>query len=277
MAIIKNFRPTSPGVRGKVSVKHEHLSKEGPHRPLLESAGRISGRNNAGRITVRHRGGGHDRKYRVINFKRNDKDGISATVKAIEYDPNRSAHIALICFLDGTYQYMLAPEGLRAGDKVMSGTGAEIKPGNCLPLQSIPDGTTIHCIEMKPGKGAQIARSAGASCVLSGREGDYAIIKLKSGEVRKISILCRAVIGVVSNSEHGLERLGKAGASRWRGTRPTVRGVAMNPVDHPMGGGEGRTSGGRHPCSPWGRKERVTRLNKRTQSMIIRSRKKRRN
>lgn len=277
MAIIKNFRPTSPGVRGKISVKHEHLSKEGPHRPLLEPIARVTGRNNSGRITVRHRGGAHDRKYRVINFKRNDKDGIPATVKAIEYDPNRSAHIALVCYKDGAYQYMIAPEGLRAGDNVMSGSSAEIKVGNCLPLQNIPDGTTIHCIEMKPGKGAQLARSAGAYCVLSGREGAYAIIKMKSGEVRKISILCRAVIGTVSNSEHGLERLGKAGAMRWTGKRPTVRGVAMNPVDHPLGGGEGRTSGGRHPCSPWGRKERVTRLNKRTQSMIIRSRKKRRN
>lgn len=276
MAIIKKFRPTSPGVRGKISVKHEHLSKDGPHKPLLESKIRCSGRNSAGRITIRHRGGAHEKKYRVINFKRNDKDGIPATVKSIEYDPNRSAHIALLSFVDGAYQYIISPEGLRAGDSVMSGESAEIKSGNCMPLQSIPVGTTVHCIEMKVGKGAQLARSAGASCMLMGREDDYAILRMKSGEVRKIHQLCRATIGVVSNSEHGLVRHGKAGAMRWRGVRPTVRGVAMNPVDHPMGGGEGRTSGGRNPCSPWGRKERVTRLNKRTQPMIIRSRKKRR-
>lgn len=275
MSIIKKYRPTSPGVRGKITVKHEHLSKDGPHRSLVESFSRRSGRNNQGRITIRHRGGAHEQKYRIIDFKRSDKDGIVAKVKAIEYDPGRSAHIALLSYKDGAYRYIIAPEGLRAGDVVESGQSAEIKVGNCLPLSSIPVGSTIHCIEMRPGKGAQISRSAGSSCLLSGREGDYAIIKLKSGEIRKIHQNCRATLGVVSNSEHALERYGKAGAKRWLGVRPTVRGVAMNPVDHPLGGGEGRTSGGRHPCSPWGRKERVTRMNKRTQSMIVRSRKKR--
>lgn len=275
MAIIRNYRPTSPGVRGKVAIKHEHLSKDAPRRSLLESQSRSSGRNHGGRITVRHRGGGHAHKYRSIDFKRHDKDGILGRVRGIEYDPNRSAHIALICYQDGEYRYIIAPEGLRAGDEVMSGPSSEIKMGNCLPLASIPIGTTVHCVEMKPGKGAQIARSAGASCMLSGREGSYAILKMKSGEIRKIHQSCRATIGVVSNTEHALEQYGKAGAKRWRGIRPTVRGVAMNPVDHPLGGGEGRTSGGRHPCSPWGRKERVTRLNKRTQPMIVRSRKKR--
>lgn len=277
MVMIKTYRPTSPGVRGKITVKHEHLSKDGPHKSLLEKKIRGSGRNNQGRITTRHQGGGHDKKYRIIDFKRADKDGIMATVKAIEYDPNRSAHIALICYVDGTYRYIVAPEGMRAGDQVCSGVSSEIKVGNCLPLMHIPVGTTIHCIEMRPMKGAQIARSAGASCMLAGREGDYAIIKLKSGEIRRIHQLCRATIGVVSNGEHALKVFGKAGAKRWKGVRPTVRGVAMNPVDHPMGGGEGKTSGGRHPCSPWGRKERVTRLNKRTQPMILRARKKRYN
>lgn len=275
MAIIKKYRPTSPGVRGKLVVRHEHLSKEGPKKSLVVAQKRGSGRNNQGRITTRHQGGGHAKQYRLIDWKRNDQDGIVARVHAIEYDPNRSAHIALICYANGVYRYIIAPEGLRAGDVVMSGPSAEIKAGNCLPLMHIPLGSTIHCIELRPGKGAQLARSAGASCMLAGREGDYAILKMVSGELRKVHQRCRATIGTVSNTEHSLERFGKAGAKRWRGVRPTVRGVAMNPIDHPLGGGEGRTSGGRHPCSPWGRKERVTRLNKRTQPMIVRSRKKR--
>ena len=267
-------RPTSPGRRGVVQVLSPELHKGAPYEPLLEKQSKNSGRNNHGRITVRHRGGGAKQRYRVIDFKRN-KDSIAAKVERIEYDPNRTAHIALLLYADGERSYIIAPNGVRAGDTLYSGTQAEIKPGNCMPLKNIPMGSTVHCIELKPGKGAQLARSAGANAQLVAREGSYATLRLRSGEMRKVSIDCRATIGEVSNGEHSLRQLGKAGAKRWRGVRPTVRGVAMNPVDHPHGGGEGRTSGGRHPVTPWGRptKGYKTRKNKRTNDLIVRKRK----
>jgi large subunit ribosomal protein L2 len=241
----------------------------------LEAKSKNGGRNNAGRITTRHQGGGHKQQYRVIDFKRN-KDGIIATVETIEYDPNRSAHIALVCYADGERRYVIAPKGLKIGDKIQSGSASTIVLGNALPLRNIPIGSTIHCIEMKPGKGAQIARSAGASAQLIARDGSYATLRLRSGEMRKVLADCRAALGEVSNGEHNLRSLGKAGANRWRGIRPTVRGVVMNPVDHPHGGGEGKTSGGRHPVSPWGTptKGYKTRKNKRTDSLIVRRRNK---
>lgn len=258
-----------------VKVVTADLHKGKPYGPLLEPKIAISGRNNAGRITVRHRGGGHKRHYRVIDFKRT-KDGISATIKHIEYDPNRSAHIALLVYKDGEHRYIIAPRGLSAGDVVVSGVGGGYHVGNCMPLRHIPVGTVLHCIELKPGKGAQIARTAGAGVQFLGKEGAYAQLRLRSGEVRKVHLDCRATIGQVGNSENSLRKIGKAGVNRWKGIRPTVRGVAMNPVDHPHGGGEGRTSGGRHPVSPWGvpTKGYRTRSNKRTSSMIIRRRKK---
>lgn len=267
-------KPTSPGRRFVVSVVDPELYKGSPYGPLLEKKNRSGGRNSSGKITVRHIGGGHKQHYRVIDFKR-DKDGVPAIVERLEYDPNRSANIALICYMDGARRYIIAPKGLRKGDGVMSGADAAIKVGNCLPISSIPLGSIVHCIEMRIGKGAQIARSAGASAQLVAREGSYATLRLKSGEMRKLLSDCRATIGEVSNSEHSLRSLGKAGASRWRGVRPTVRGVAMNPVDHPHGGGEGRTSGGRHPVSPWGvpTKGYKTRKNKRTDKYILRRRK----
>lgn len=274
MPVIK-AKPTSAGRRALVKVVHPHLHKGKPYEPLLEPKSKTAGRNNHGRITVRHRGGGHKQHYRVVDFKR-DKDGIPGTVERLEYDPNRSAHIALILYKDGERRYIIAPKGLQNGDEVVSGADVAIKTGNTLPIRNIPVGSTIHCIEMRPGKGAQIGRSAGASIQLVAREGSYAQLRLRSGEVRQIHIDCRATIGEVSNSEHSLRKLGKAGAKRWRGIRPTVRGVAMNPVDHPHGGGEGRTSGGRHPVSPWGTptKGYKTRSNKRTDKMIVRRRKK---
>ena len=272
MAIVK-AKPTSPGRRGVVKVKHPHLHKGAPHAGLLEKKSRTGGRNNTGRITTRHRGGGHKQHYRVIDFKR-DKDGIPGRVERIEYDPNRSAHIALVLYKDGERRYIIAPKGLRAGDQVISGREAAIKPGNCLPLRNIPMGSVVHCVEMKPGKGAQMARAAGAAVQLVAREGQYATLRLRSGEMRKVQSRCKATIGEVSNSEHNLEKLGKAGAKRWRGVRPTVRGVAMNPVDHPHGGGEGRTSGGRHPVTPWGvpTKGYKTRKNRSTDKYIVRKR-----
>ena len=273
MAIVK-AKPTSPGRRGVVSVKHAHLHKGDPYAPLLEKKKKTGGRNNAGRITTRHRGGGHKQHYRLIDFKRN-KDGIPGKVERIEYDPNRSAHIALILSADGERRYIIAPRHISAGDTVMSGREASIKPGNTLPLRNIPLGTLVHCVEMKPGKGAQIARSAGTSAQIAAREGQDATLRLRSGEMRKVLAACRATVGEVANSEHSLEKLGKAGAARWRGVRPTVRGVAMNPVDHPHGGGEGRTSGGRHPVTPWGKptKGAKTRNKKKASSkLIIRSR-----
>lgn len=273
MPVVK-LKPTSPGRRFVVRVVNPELHKGAPHAPLVEKKSKNGGRNNNGRITTRHKGGGHKQHYRVIDFKRN-KDGIAGVVERLEYDPNRTANIALIKYLDGERRYIIAPKGISAGDELMSGSGSAIKPGNCLALRDIPVGSTVHCIELKPGKGAQIARSAGTSAQLVAREGAHATIRLRSGEMRKVLSDCRAVIGEVSNSEHNLRKLGKAGASRWRGVRPTVRGVAMNPVDHPHGGGEGRTSGGRHPVSPWGvpTKGHKTRKNKRTDGMIVRRRK----
>ena len=272
---LKKANPTSPGRRGVVAVVNTDLHKGEPFGPLLEHQSRKSGRNNAGRITVRHRGGGHKQRYRVIDFKR-DKDGIDATVERLEYDPNRSSHIALLLYADGERRYIVAPKGIKAGEVVRSGSDAAIKVGNCLPLRNIPVGTIVHCVEMKPAKGAQIARSAGAGVQYLAKEGAHATLRLRSGEMRKEAIECRATVGEVGNQEHSLRSLGKAGAKRWRGVRPTVRGVAMNPVDHPHGGGEGRTSGGRHPVSPWGQptKGAKTRSNKRTNNMIVRRRNK---
>jgi len=272
MAVLKS-KPTSAGRRHAVRVVNEGLHRGTPHKPLLEKQTRNGGRNNDGRITTRHIGGGHKQHYRVVDFKRS-KDGIPATVERLEYDPNRTAHIALLLFADGERRYIIAPKGIQAGDVLQSGTSAPIKTGNCLPLRNIPVGSTVHAIELKPGKGAQLARSAGASVQLVAREGQYATLRLRSGEMRKVLSDCRATIGEVSNSEHNLRKLGKAGAKRWRGVRPTVRGVAMNPVDHPHGGGEGRTSGGRHPVSPWGTptKGYKTRKNKRTDNLIVRRR-----
>jgi large subunit ribosomal protein L2 len=273
MAIIKP-RPITPGQRGVVKVINPELYKGDPYEPLLEHKSKKSGRNNHGRITVRHRGGGSKQRYRVIDFKR-DKDGIPAKVERIEYDPNRTANIALLVYLDGERRYIIAPEGVKQGTEIISGTDAGIEIGNCLPLRNIPVGSMVHCIELQPGKGAQLARSAGASVQLVAREGAHASLRMRSGEMRKVPIDCRATVGVVSNGEHNLRKLGKAGAKRWRGIRPTVRGVAMNPVDHPHGGGEGRTSGGRHPVTPWGvpTKGYKTRKNKRTDNMIVRRRK----
>jgi large subunit ribosomal protein L2 len=274
MAVLKR-KPTSAGRRFVVNVVNPDLHKGAPHAPLLEKKSKTGGRNNNGRITTRHVGGGHKQHYRKIDFKRN-KDGIPAKVERLEYDPNRSAYIALVCYADGERRYIIAPKSIKAGDKIESGDAAAIKVGNTLPLRNIPVGSTVHCVELKPGKGAQIARSAGTSVQLVAREGVYATLRLRSGEMRKVLSECRATLGEVSNEEHGLRSLGKAGASRWRGVRPTVRGVAMNPVDHPHGGGEGRTSGGRHPVSPWGTptKGYKTRKNKRTDKMIVRRRNK---
>jgi large subunit ribosomal protein L2 len=272
MPIVK-CKPTSPGRRFVVKVVNPDLYKGDPYAPLLDKKSKSGGRNNTGRITTRHVGGGHKQHYRVVDFRRN-KDGIPAIVERIEYDPNRTAYIALVCYADGERRYIIAPKGLSAGDKIESGNAAAIKPGNALPIRNIPLGSVIHCVELKPGKGAQIARSAGASAQLVARDGAYATLRLRSGEMRKVLSDCRATLGEVSNSEHNLRSLGKAGAKRWLGIRPTVRGVAMNPVDHPMGGGEGRTSGGRHPVSPWGTptKGYKTRKNKRTDNMIVRRR-----
>ncbi len=274
MAIVKR-KPTSAGRRFVVSVVNPELHKGAPYAPLLERKTKSGGRNNAGRITTRHIGGGHKQHYRIIDFKRN-KDAIVAKVETIEYDPNRTANIALVCYADGERRYIIAPKNLAVGDQIVSGEQAPIKTGNTLPMRNIPVGSVIHCIEMKPGKGAQMARSAGTSAQIVAREGQYVTLRLRSGEMRKILSECRATIGEVSNSEHSLRSLGKAGAKRWRGVRPTVRGVAMNPVDHPHGGGEGRTSGGRHPVSPWGTptKGYKTRKNKRTTKMIVRDRRK---
>jgi large subunit ribosomal protein L2 len=272
MAIVK-AKPTSPGRRFVISVVNPDLHKGEPFWPLLEKKSKNGGRNNNGRITTRHVGGGHKQHYRMIDFKRN-KDGIPAKVERIEYDPNRTAFIALLLYPDGERRYIIAPKGVSAGDVVQSGVDAPIKPGNTLPLRNVPLGSVIHCIELKPGKGAQIARSAGASVQLVARDGQYVTVRLRSGEMRKILSECRATLGEVSNGEHSLRSLGKAGAKRWRGVRPTVRGVAMNPVDHPHGGGEGRTSGGRHPVTPWGvpTKGYKTRSNKRTNKLIVRDR-----
>lgn len=271
MAIVK-LSPTSAGQRFAIKVVNPGLHKGKPYEPLLAKKSKTGGRNNQGRITCRHIGGGHRQKYRIIDFKRN-KDGISATVERLEYDPNRSALIALLLYADGDRRYMIAPQGLKVGDQVVSGRDAAIKVGNCLPLMNIPVGSVVHCVEMQPLGGAKLARSAGTSVQLVAREGTYATIRLRSGEMRKVLAECRAVIGEVSNSEHNLRTLGKAGASRHRGIRPTVRGTAMNPIDHPHGGGEGKTKGGRHPVTPWGvpTKGFKTRRNKRTAKFIVRA------
>ena len=272
MALIK-LKPTSPGRRMVVRVVNPVLHKGEPHAPLLERKNRTSGRNHNGHITVRHMGGGHKKNYRSIDFKR-DKDGIAATVETLEYDPNRTAFIALLCYADGERRYIIAPKGVAAGAQLMSGPEAPIRAGNTLPLRNVPVGSTVHCIEMLPGKGAQLARSAGTSVQFLAREGAYAQLRLRSGEIRKVHVDCKATIGEVSNSEHNLRSIGKAGAMRWRGVRPTVRGVAMNPIDHPHGGGEGKTAAGRNPVSPWGvpAKGFRTRRNKRTSNMIVRRR-----
>ena len=269
MAVIK-LKPTSPGQRGAVKISRDHLYKGDAYAPLLEPQFQKAGRNNNGHITIRHRGGGAKHHYRVVDFVRN-KDGIPAKVERIEYDPNRTAHIALLCYADGARAYIIAPKGVAVGDTLMNGAEAPIKAGNCLPIRNIPVGTVMHCVEMLPGKGAQMARTAGAAVVLMAREGTYAQVRLRSGEVRRVLIECRATVGEVGNAEHSLRKIGKAGAMRWRGVRPTVRGVVMNPIDHPHGGGEGRTAAGRHPVSPWGQqtKGKKTRSNKRTSSMIV--------
>ncbi|MDQ2695898.1 MAG: 50S ribosomal protein L2 [Pseudomonadota bacterium] len=272
MALVK-LKPTSPGRRFVIKVTTPGLHKGAPHEPLLEKQSKHGGRNNLGRITTRHKGGGHKRHYRIIDFKR-DKHDVPARVERLEYDPNRSAHIALLLYADGERRYIIAPRGLTPGAAVVSGFTAPIKVGNALPLRNIPVGSSVHCVELRPGKGAQLARSAGASVQLVAREGTYATLRLRSGEMRKVHVDCKATIGDVGNEEHNLRSFGKAGAKRWRGIRPTVRGVAMNPVDHPHGGGEGRTSGGRHPVTPWGvpTKGHKTRANKRTDKMIVRKR-----
>lgn len=275
MPLVK-VKPTSPGRRALVKVVNPDLHKGKPYPILVESQSRKAGRNNHGHITTRHKGGGHKQHYRIIDFRRN-KDGIPAKVERLEYDPNRSANIALLCYADGERRYIIAPKGIGVGQTILSGPEAPIKPGNTLPIRNIPIGTTIHCIEMTPGKGAQIARAAGSSAQLLAREGAYAQIRLRSGEIRRIHVDCRATIGEVGNEENNLRKIGKAGANRWRGIRPTVRGVAMNPIDHPHGGGEGRTGEARTPVSPWGTptKGYRTRNNKRTDNMIVQRRYKR--
>ena len=272
MPVVK-AKPTSPGRRFVAKVVDPTLHKGTPYKPLLEKQHSTGGRNGDGRITTRHRGGGHKQHYRRIDFKRR-KDGIKATVARLEYDPNRSANVALLKYVDGEYRYIVAPRGVAAGDELMSGATAPIRAGNAMPLRNVPVGSVIHCVELKPGKGAQLARSAGASCQLVAREGAYATLRLRSGEMRRVPAECRATLGEVGNSEHNLRSLGKAGAKRWRGVRPTVRGVAMNPVDHPHGGGEGKSSGGRHPVSPTGKPTKgfKTRKNKRTDKYIVRRR-----
>jgi large subunit ribosomal protein L2 len=272
MAVIKT-KPTSPGRRFVVKVVSPELHKGAPYKPLLRGQSQTGGRNNGGRITTRHRGGGHKQHYRIIDFKRN-KDNVPAIVERLEYDPNRTANIALLKYLDGERRYIIAPRGIRQGDELLSGSSAPVRPGNAMSLRNIPVGSVVHCIELKPGKGGQLARSAGCSAQLVAREGAYATLRLRSGEMRRVLAECRATLGEVSNTEHNLRSLGKAGAKRWRGIRPTVRGVAMNPVDHPHGGGEGKSSGGRHPVTPWGvpTKGHKTRSNKRTERLIVRRR-----
>lgn len=275
MALVK-VKPTSAGRRALVKVVNPNLYKGRPHDGLTEDKSNKAGRNNHGHITTRHKGGGHKRHYRILDFRRN-KDGIVAKVERIEYDPNRSANIALLCYADGERRYIIAPKGIAVGQEVVSGSEAPIKLGNALPIRNIPVGSTIHCIELMPGKGAQLARAAGTSGQLLAREGAYAQVRVRSGEIRRVHVDCRATIGEVGNEENNLRKIGKAGANRWRGIRPTVRGVAMNPIDHPHGGGEGRTGEGRVPVSPWGQptKGYRTRNNKRTDGMIVQRRHKR--
>ena len=269
---VRKYKPTSPGRRGASVSGFEEITRARPEKSLVEKGRKRAGRNAQGRITTRHQGGGNKRRFRSVDFRRN-KDGVPAKVAHIEYDPNRSARIALLHYVDGEKRYILSPQGLRVGDRLMSGEGAEVRPGNSLPLRNIPVGTVIHAVELKPGGGAKMARSAGTSVQLVAKEGRYATLRLPSGEMRLVEAACRATIGVVGNAEHELVQLGKAGRARWKNKRPSVRGVAMNPVDHPLGGGEGKSSGGRHPTSPWGKKERRTRNKKKASSkMIIRRR-----
>ena len=273
MSLIK-LKPTSPGTRFVVRVDKSHLWKGGPHEPLTVGQTKTGGRNAYGRITTRHKGGGSAHKYRIIDTKR-DKDGVKGVIERVEHDPNRTAHIALVKYLDGERRYIIAPKGVQPGDEIRSGADSPIKPGNSMQLRHVPIGTTVHNVELKPGKGGQLARSAGSSVQFTAREGIYAYIRLKSGETRKVHVDCRATIGEVSNDEHNLRKYGKAGAKRWRGIRPTVRGVVMNPVDHPHGGGEGKSGQGNpHPVSPWGwnTKGLKTRTNKRTNHMIVQRR-----
>ena len=269
MALVKS-KPRTPGQRGMVRVKTPGLHKGAPHAPLVCKKAAAAGRNNSGRITAWHRGGGHRQRYRILDFKR-DKDGVPATVERLEYDPNRSAHLALLLYADGERRYIIAPQGVSAGDRIESGADAPVRPGNAKPLAAIPVGVTVHCVELNPGRGARLARAAGISAQFVALDGDYAMLRLKSGETRRVRSSCRAVIGAVGNEEHFLRKLGKAGASRWRGRRPHVRGMVMNPVDHPMGGGEGRSKSNKIPVSPWGQpaKGYRTRKNKRTDKWIV--------
>jgi large subunit ribosomal protein L2 len=269
---VRKYKPTTPGRRGASVSSFDEITRAKPERSLLDKGRNRAGRNAQGRITTRHQGGGNKRRYRTIDFKRN-KDGVPAKVAHIEYDPNRTARIALLHYADGEKRYILAPDGLRVGDRVQSGEGADIRPGNALPLRNIPVGTTVHAVELKPGAGARMARSAGTSIQVMAKEGKYATLRLPSGEMRLVLAICKATVGEVGNAEHELVQLGKAGRNRWRGKRPSVRGVAMNPIDHPLGGGEGKSSGGRHPTSPWGKKEgRTRKANKASSKLIVRRR-----
>ncbi|MGI8328536.1 50S ribosomal protein L2 [Actinomadura scrupuli] len=272
---IRKYKPTTPGRRGSSVADFVEVTRREPEKSLLRPLPKKGGRNAHGRITTRHQGGGHKRAYRVIDFRRHDKDGVPAKVAHIEYDPNRTARIALLHYADGEKRYILCPSGLKQGDRVENGVGSDIKPGNCLPLRNIPTGTVVHAIELKPGGGAKLARSAGSGCQLLAKEGKYVTLRMPSGEMRLVDARCRATIGEVGNAEQSNINWGKAGRMRWKGKRPTVRGVAMNPIDHPHGGGEGKTSGGRHPVSPWGQKEGRTRqANKASDRLIIRRRSK---
>ena len=269
---VRKYKPTTPGRRGASVSSFDEITRSRPEKSLVTKGRKKAGRNVHGRITARHQGGGTKRRYRLVDFRRN-KDGVPAKVAHVEYDPNRSARIALLHYVDGEKRYILAPEGIRVGDRLMSGEGAEIRPGNALPLRNIPVGTVVHAIELKPGAGAKMARSAGASVQLMAKEGRLATLRLPSGEMRMVPSTCKATVGSVGNAEHELVSLGKAGRARWKGRRPTVRGVAMNPVDHPLGGGEGKSSGGRHPSSPWGQKEgRTRKKNKASNRYIVRRR-----
>jgi large subunit ribosomal protein L2 len=271
---LRKYKPTTPGRRGSSVSDFSEITRDRPERALVKKLTKKAGRNTYGRVTTRHRGGGHKRRYRVIDFRRT-KDRVPATVAHIEYDPNRSARIALLHYADGEKRYILAPHGLRQGDTLMSGPGADIRPGNALPLANIPVGTVVHAVELRPGQGAKMARSAGSSVQIVAKEGKFAQLRLPSGEMRLVELTCRASVGAVGNPEHELIAKGKAGRNRWRGVRPSVRGVAMNPVDHPLGGGEGKSSGGRHPTSPWGKKEgRTRKKGKASDRYIVRRRRK---
>jgi large subunit ribosomal protein L2 len=270
---IRKYKPTTPGRRGASGSDFSEITRSEPEKSLVRPLHSKGGRNVHGRVTMRHQGGGHKRAYRLIDFRRHDKDGVPAKVAHIEYDPNRTARIALLHYVDGEKRYILAPQGLHQGDRVENGTGADIKPGNALPLKSIPTGTVVHAIEMRPGGGAKIARSAGSGVQLLAKEAGYATLRMPSGEIRRVSSECRATVGEVGNAEQGNIKIGKAGRNRWKGKRPSVRGVAMNPIDHPHGGGEGKTSGGRHPVSPWGKPEgRTRKANKPSDRLISRRR-----